>query len=75
VIKKISVNVTITCNDSVRSYDHVRIGTQTVQAALSSSYSNALKVNVVILTGVDFQTRELEIVTKAANDKRVTRNS
>ena len=61
MIKKISVNVTITCNDSVRSYDHVRIATQTVQAALWSSDSNALKVNVVVLTGVDLQTSELEI--------------
>ena len=59
-------------NDSVRSYDDVGIAILTVRAALSSSYSNALKGNVVVLIGVDSQTRELEIVATTANDKRVT---
>jgi hypothetical protein len=43
MIKKITVNATITHNDNVNSHDDVGIATQTVQAALSSSYSNALK--------------------------------
>jgi hypothetical protein len=61
MIKKITVNATITHNDNVNSHDDVGIAILTVQAALSSSYSNALKDNVVVLTGIDSQTRELAI--------------